>query len=45
VRTGGLRFPPGMLHSVDLDAGQINPVLDGLETSTDRIRTVISPRE
>jgi D-arabinose 1-dehydrogenase-like Zn-dependent alcohol dehydrogenase len=44
VRTGRLRFPPGMLHSVDLDAGQINPVLDGLETSTERIRTVILPR-
>jgi len=45
VRTGRLHFPPGMLHSVDLDAGQINPVLDGLETSTNRIRTVILPRE
>ena len=45
VRIGRLRFPPGMLHSVDLDAGQINPVLDGLETSTERIRTVIFPRE
>jgi len=45
VRIGRLRFPSGMLHSVDLDAGQINPVLDGLETSTERIRTVILPRE
>src|SRR4029453_17677468 len=45
VRIGRLRFPPGMLHLVDLDAGQINPVLDGLETSTERIRTVILPRE
>ena len=45
VRSGRLRFPSGMLHSVDLDAGQINPVLDGLETSTERIRTVILPRE
>ena len=45
VRSGRLRFPAGMLHSVDLDAGQINAVLDGLETSTERIRTVILPRE
>ena len=45
VRIGRLRFPSGMLHSVDLDAGQINRVLDGLETSTERIRTVILPRE
>jgi propanol-preferring alcohol dehydrogenase len=45
VRTGRLRFPPRMLHSVDLDAGQINRGLDGLETSTERIRTVILPRE
>jgi propanol-preferring alcohol dehydrogenase len=45
VRSGRLRFPSGMLHSVDLDAGQINRVLDGLETSTERIRTVILPRE
>ena len=45
VRSGRLRFPSGMLHSVDLEAGQINAVLDGLETSTERIRTVILPRE
>ena len=43
ARNGKLRFPSGTVHSVDLDAGQINAVLDGLETSTERTRTVIVP--
>lgn len=41
ARSGKLRFPPGSLHFVDLDAGQVNAALDALEASTDRIRTVI----
>jgi propanol-preferring alcohol dehydrogenase len=44
ARNGKLRFPSGILHSVDLDADPINAVLDTLETSTDRIRTVIVPK-
>ncbi len=43
VRSGKLRFPPGTIHSVDLDAAQINATLDAVESSTDRIRTVIVP--
>jgi len=39
--SGKLRFPPGTIHCVDLDAAKINAVLDALEISTDRIRTVI----
>jgi D-arabinose 1-dehydrogenase-like Zn-dependent alcohol dehydrogenase len=45
ARSGKLRFPTGTLHSVDLDANQINAVLDGLETSTEGIRTVIVPKQ
>jgi D-arabinose 1-dehydrogenase-like Zn-dependent alcohol dehydrogenase len=41
--SGKLQFPTGTLHSVDLDANQINCVLDGLEAPTERIRTVIVP--
>jgi threonine dehydrogenase-like Zn-dependent dehydrogenase len=41
ARSGKLRFPPGTIHCVDLDAAQINATLDAMETSTDRIRTVI----
>jgi 2-desacetyl-2-hydroxyethyl bacteriochlorophyllide A dehydrogenase len=44
ARSGKLHFPSGTLHSVDLDADQINAVLDTLETSTERIRTVIVPK-
>lgn len=40
---GKLRFPAGTLRFVDLDAGQINAALDGVEASTDHIRTVIIP--
>jgi len=45
VRSGKLRFPSGTLRFVDLDAGQVNAVLDALQTSTDYIRTVIVPRD
>jgi 2-desacetyl-2-hydroxyethyl bacteriochlorophyllide A dehydrogenase len=43
VREGKLRFPNGTLHSVGLDAAEINATLDGLEAATERIRTVIVP--
>jgi propanol-preferring alcohol dehydrogenase len=42
-RSGKLRFPPGTLHCIDLDAARINAALDALETSTNQIRTVIVP--
>ncbi|MGH8092981.1 MAG: alcohol dehydrogenase catalytic domain-containing protein [Chthoniobacterales bacterium] len=42
--SGSLRFPTDTLRSVDLDAAQINAALDGVENSTDHIRTVIKPR-
>jgi propanol-preferring alcohol dehydrogenase len=38
---GKLRFPSEALRVVSLDAKQINAALDSLETSTERIRTVI----
>ena len=44
VCSGKLRFPRETLCVIDLDAGQINAALDSLETSTDRIRTVIVPQ-
>jgi 2-desacetyl-2-hydroxyethyl bacteriochlorophyllide A dehydrogenase len=43
ARSGKLRFPAGTIHSVDLEAAQINATLDAVENSTDRIRTVIVP--
>jgi threonine dehydrogenase-like Zn-dependent dehydrogenase len=44
ARNGKLRFPEGTFAFVDLDAAQINAALDGVEKSTDHIRTVIVPR-
>jgi 2-desacetyl-2-hydroxyethyl bacteriochlorophyllide A dehydrogenase len=44
VRSGKLRFPPGTLRVVDLDAGQINAALDSLQDSIDQVRTVIIPQ-
>jgi 2-desacetyl-2-hydroxyethyl bacteriochlorophyllide A dehydrogenase len=44
ARNGKLRFPPGTLRSVDLDATQINVALDAMEKSTDHIRTVVVGR-
>jgi 2-desacetyl-2-hydroxyethyl bacteriochlorophyllide A dehydrogenase len=44
ARSGKLRFPQGTLHSVGLDAVQINAALDAVAKSTDHIRTVIAPR-
>ena len=38
---GKLRFPSDALRVVDLDAGQINAVLDQLQHSIDHVRTVI----
>jgi D-arabinose 1-dehydrogenase-like Zn-dependent alcohol dehydrogenase len=43
ARSGKLRFPPGTLHVVDLDAGQINAALDAVSNFVDHIRTVIVP--
>ena len=41
ARSGKLRFPEEALRFVDLDAGQINAVLDQLQHSIDHVRTVI----
>jgi threonine dehydrogenase-like Zn-dependent dehydrogenase len=41
ARSGSLRFPPGALRVVDLDAKQVNVALDELEHSIDHVRTVI----
>jgi D-arabinose 1-dehydrogenase-like Zn-dependent alcohol dehydrogenase len=43
AQSGKLRYPPGTLRFVDLDAGQINAALDAVEKSTDHIRSVIVP--
>jgi D-arabinose 1-dehydrogenase-like Zn-dependent alcohol dehydrogenase len=43
AREQKLRFPEGTLHSVGLDAAEVNAVLDGLVGTTERIRTVIAP--
>jgi D-arabinose 1-dehydrogenase-like Zn-dependent alcohol dehydrogenase len=43
TRSGKLRFPEGTLRFVGLDAAQINAALDGVEKSTDHVRTVILP--
>jgi D-arabinose 1-dehydrogenase-like Zn-dependent alcohol dehydrogenase len=45
VRSGKLRFPPGSLRVVDLEAGQINAALDALQDSIDHVRTVIVPQK
>jgi propanol-preferring alcohol dehydrogenase len=41
ARTGKLRFPPEVLRFVDLDAEQINALLDDFQSSIDHVRTVI----
>src|SRR6478736_2651612 len=41
ARSGQLQFPPETLRVIDLDAGQINAVLDSLQDSIDHVRTVI----
>src|SRR5215469_7685819 len=43
ARSRRLRFPPGILRVVDLDAAQINAALDALQDSIDHVRTVIVP--
>jgi D-arabinose 1-dehydrogenase-like Zn-dependent alcohol dehydrogenase len=43
ARSGKLRFPTETLRVVDLDSGQINAALDGLQDSIDHVRTVIVP--
>lgn len=41
ARADKLRFPPDALRVVDLDAGQINAVLNALQSFIDHVRTVI----
>ncbi len=41
ARSGKLRFPPGALRFVELDAEQINASLDAFQNSIDHVRTVI----
>jgi propanol-preferring alcohol dehydrogenase len=43
ARSGKLRFPPETLHVVELNASQVNSVLDALQDSIDHVRTVIGP--
>jgi D-arabinose 1-dehydrogenase-like Zn-dependent alcohol dehydrogenase len=43
ARRGKLQFPSESLRFVDLDAEQINAVLDSLQDSIDHVRTVIVP--
>lgn len=43
ARTGQLRFPEEVLRFVDLNARQINSVLDAMNSSTGHMRTVILP--
>jgi propanol-preferring alcohol dehydrogenase len=42
ARLGKLKFPPGTIRSVPLDAAAINATLDALEHGTEQIRTVIA---
>jgi len=42
ARDGWLRFPPGTLRTIPLDAAAINKTLDALEAGSDQIRTVIA---
>lgn len=44
ARDGRLRFPPGTIRTVPLEAAAINATLDALEKGTDQIRTVILDR-
>ena len=43
ARDGKLQFPPGAIRSIGLAASEINAALDGLENSTEHIRSVIVP--
>jgi len=43
ARNGKLRFPEGTLRSVNLDAAEINAVLDTLDESIGHIRAVVVP--
>jgi propanol-preferring alcohol dehydrogenase len=40
---GRLQIPAEVTRIIPLDAGLINETLDGLETATDFVRTVIKP--
>jgi D-arabinose 1-dehydrogenase-like Zn-dependent alcohol dehydrogenase len=41
ARAGKLRFPPGTIRTVPLEAAAVNETLDGLERGADPVRTVI----
>ena len=43
ARGGKLKFPPGIIRTIPLEAKKINTVLDSLQKSSDQIRTVIVP--
>jgi 2-desacetyl-2-hydroxyethyl bacteriochlorophyllide A dehydrogenase len=43
ARTGKLRIPLDVTRTISLDATLVNETLDGLETATNCIRTVIEP--
>jgi propanol-preferring alcohol dehydrogenase len=41
ARSGKLRFPPGALRFVDLDAEEVNASLEAFQNSIDHVRTII----
>jgi propanol-preferring alcohol dehydrogenase len=43
ARIGKLRFPPGTIRTIPLDAAQINQTLDTMDQGSGQIRTVIIP--
>jgi len=43
ARAGKLQFPSSVIRTIPLDASLVNQSLDGLQTATDIIRTVIEP--
>ena len=43
ARAGKLRFPPGTIRSVPLEAKAVNETLDALDRGESQIRTVINP--
>jgi D-arabinose 1-dehydrogenase-like Zn-dependent alcohol dehydrogenase len=42
ARTGKLQIPAAVIRTISLDAKLVNETLDGLESATDYIRTVIN---
>ncbi len=43
ARDGRLRFPPGAIRTISLEAAAVNQTLDALERGGDQIRTVLCP--